>query len=652
MNQPNSRRLSAGHRLLLAALCGPLWSAGLAAETSPAPAASPTPPTATPAEDASAEPVLRLEPVVTTATRTPATFAQLGSTVTVVSSAELERRQINSLAGALGLVPGAAIAQSGQRGAITSVFFRGAESDQTLFLVDGIRISDPNTEYFGFLGGSASCACDSLEVAHGPQSTLYGGEAIGGVIALRSGRGQGAPSGRAALELGSFGTIQGAVFAQGEDGPWAYSASLAGGHTDNDRPDNAFDSATLATRLDRAVNERVALGATLRGFEAEYESPGAARGFGSNDPNATEQEHNWLGTVFADLTPSEDWTARLTLGGQQRRLLARNPPNPPAVGATSKTEVTNRRVVLDGQATYSGLERHRVTGGFTVEANHTRNTGFGDIDEKQGLWALFIQDEWQPVEPLSFTAGLRHEHYDTFGEETTGRATAAWTVRPESIKLRASYGTGFRAPSFLDLYGQNPFYVGNPDLDPERSRGWDAGIDYTLPRGKGVLSATWFDNRLRDLITGDFAVFPSTVVNVERARTYGMEFGARLEPVAGTRLTLAYTWLEAENQSQGLRLLRRPRHTVNADAWHDFGGGVSAGAGAQWVIDREDIDAATFARVDQEDYLVTRLYVAWEIDARWTLKARVENALDERYEQVNGYPQPGRGVYGGAEWRW
>ena len=654
INPSKSRRSSAACRLLAAALCGPL--PGLAAETSPNAASEPaeTKPAAdsasTPA--ASSAPPLRLEPMLVTATRTPVAFDQIGSAVSLVSSAELERRQLNSLAGSLSLVPGATIAQSGQRGGVASFFFRGAESDQTLFLADGIRISDPNTEYFGFLGGALSCACDSLEVAHGPQSTLYGGEAIGGVVSLRSARGQGAPSGRTAVEVGSFGTAQGAVFAQGEEGPWAYSASLGGGHTDNDRANNAFDSATLATRLDRAINERVNLGATLRGFEAEYESPGAVRGFGADDPNATEQEHNWLGTVFADLKPGEDWTARVTLGGQQRRLLSRDEPNPPATGATDKTEVTNRRVVLDGQATYAGWERHRVTGGFTTEANHTRNTGFGDIDEKQGLWALFVQEEWNPVDPLWLTAGVRREHYDTFGNETTGRATAAWLVRPELLKLRASYGTGFRAPSFLDLYGRSPFYAGNPDLAPETSRGWDAGLDYTLPRGKGVLSATWFDNRLSDLITSDFTASPSTVVNVEDARTHGIEFGAKLEPMAGTRLSLAYTWLEAENVSQGVRLLRRPRHTINADAWHDFGAGFSAGIGAQWVIDREDIDAATFARVDHEDYVVARLYAAYTLTSRWTLKARVENALDEHYEAVNGYPQPGVGVYGGAEWAW
>jgi len=142
----------------------------------------------------------------------------------------------------------------------------------------------------------------------------------------------------------------------------------------------------------------------------------------------------------------------------------------PPLNGPSSTIVKNRRVVLDWQCTYVGIERHQVTGGLTAEANHTRNTGFGSINERQQLLALFVQDQWTPVEHVFLTAGLRSDDHDTFGRATTGRATAAWLSGHSRWKLRGSYGTAFRSPAFLDLYGQSSFYVGNPDLEAEKAR--------------------------------------------------------------------------------------------------------------------------------------------------------------------------------------
>jgi len=150
------------------------------------------------------------------------------------------------------------------------------------------------------------------------------------------------------------------------------------------------------------------------------------------------------------------------LGGQDRRYVSFN--------GTSSTVVKNQRVVLDWQGTWVANAQHQITGGLTAEANHTRNTGFGNINERQQLLALFVQDQWTPVEHVYLTAGLRNDDFDTFGRATTGRATAAWLSADSRWKLRSSYGTAFRSPSFLDLYGQDPYYVGNPNLKPEKAR--------------------------------------------------------------------------------------------------------------------------------------------------------------------------------------
>jgi vitamin B12 transporter len=595
------------------------------------------------ADDSSEPTPQQLAPFIVTATRTPSAPQTLGTVVDQISAADLARQQISSLKDALGGVPGAPTSASGQSGGITSIFLRGANSNQTLFLVDGIRFSDPNTDYSVFLGGAMVGAGDSLEIAHGPQSTLYGGEAIGGVVSLRAQKGAGAPTGQVSAEAGSFGTVDGSASVQGAQGPWAYNVSAAGGHTNNQRPNNSFNSSNVVLRLDRTLTNTVSVGGTVRGFNSVYGDPGDRF---TNAVGNFERENNWLGTLFAELAPCEYYSSRITFGGQDRRLVAVSSTSgqPPAV-----TILTNRRAVLDWQNTVVLPASNRLTAGLTAEENTTRNTGFGLINQRQELFAVFAEDEWSPVKNVFLTGGLRRDHFDTFGNATTGRATAAWLVVPKTLKLRASYGTGFRSPSFLDLYAKSAFFVGNPHLQPEHARGWDAGVDYYLPENRGTLSATYFQTDFHDLIVGNFNVFPSTEANVDQARTRGVELSAKVALPNAVEMQLAYTYLEATDLTTQTRLLRRPRNSASVDVWHDFGSGVSAGMGLKEVDHRADIDAQTFAQTEDPDYTLVRVYAAWQVTKSLALKARIENALDKKYEEVNGYPALGLGAFVGAE---
>ena len=193
--------------------------------------------------------------------------------------------------------------------------------------------------------------------------------------------------------------------------------------------------------------------------------------------------------------------------------------------------------------------------------------------------------------------------------------------------------------------------MGNPNLEAEKAKGWDAGVDWFFADKKGVLSATWFDSRIRNLIAFDFAASPSTVKNVGRARTQGLEVSGKFTLPGAVEVRLAYTHLEADDLTAGTRLLRRPRNSASLDLWHDFGRGLSAGTGVAWVNDRMDVNASTFATIRGEDYTVVRLYGAWQATPRLAIKARVENLFDEKYEQVHGDPQLGLGAFAGVEWK-
>ena len=428
---------------------------------------------------------------------------------------------------------------------------------------------------------------------------------------------------------------------RGTAGSWSYNAGVADSHTDNDRINNAFNSANAHLRLDCDLNPVVTLGATVRGVRTHYGDPSDEY---TDNPYNYETEDNWLGTVFADVRPSAEFSSHLILGDQYRDYdeVEPSPGQPTAV-----TLERARRMVADWQFAWQLPGGNRLVAGVTGENESFFNNGFGDVDHRQSLLAEFAEDELNVGDTVYLTAGLRHDDFSTFGAATTGRLTAAWLVADRALKFRASAGTGFNQPSLLDLYGTSEFFVGNPALTPERSTGWDAGFDAYLPGHRGWVSASWFQNDFKNLIEDKFDLFPATAFNVERARTRGLELAAQTVPAAALQFKGSFSRLEAEDESLQTPLLRRPHYTASADLWARLGGGVSLGVGGTWVGIRADVDALTFATVNDPGFDVARVYAAWQVTKRLALKARLENALDRRYET---YQRLSRAAAGGL-WR-
>jgi vitamin B12 transporter len=270
------------------------------------------------------------------------------------------------------------------------------------------------------------------------------------------------------------------------------------------------------------------------------------------------------------------------------------------------------------------------------------------MDER--LWAWYAEARVTPVAPVTLTAGVRSDDYTTFDHAVTWRVTGAWNLARSATKLRASYGTGFMPPSLAARFG-SVFQEPNAGIRPERSRGWDAGIDQGLLGGRGLVSATLFRNAFRDLIVFQGADFPALgkEVNLDRSRTSGLELSGRLVTGA-VDARLAWTILSARSLSEPdpdqARLIRRPRHAVSADLGLSLTTKATAGAGVVLVANREDTDfnSFPFARVDPGDYAVARLYAAYDFGAHLTMKARVENLFDRSYEPVYGFPGLGRSV--------
>lgn len=590
----------------------------------------------------------RLPDIVVTATRGPTPRSNVGSSVDLLRPAELVSRQLTSLREALQLVPGGTVLVNGAPGGTASIFLRGVSSSQTLFLVDGIRVNDANTSSGSLLGGADLAGLGTLEIVRGPESTLYGGAAIGGVVALDAARGAGPARGSVELEGGSFDSWRGRAMASGGWGKVGATAAFSANGTDNQRRPNDWDQRTQLLRLDYQISAAVHVGGTFRGLQQGFTSPGDLRTTNTTPVGKTTFEDN-LATLFIEVRPATRWLSRLVAGAQEEFTKGADRFDG---GPEFVFTLTNTRRVIDWQNTLQ-LGGIRMVAGVNREWSTAWTSG---TSQDERLFGVYGQAEFTPISSITLSAGLRNDNYNTFGHTTTFRVSGAW--RPiAGLKLRASLGSGFMPPSLSARFG-SAFQGPNPDIRPERSRGWDAGVDREWAGGRGTVSLTYFHNSLRDLIGFENAPFPALGrnINIERARTSGLEASGRVH--AGmVDARFAYTLLSARSLSASDpnedRLIRRPRHALSADLGVAPTRRSEAGVGLIVVADRQDTDFNSFpsARVDPGDYAVARVYGSYDLTTRLTLRARVENLFDARYEPVYGFPALGRALRASVEMR-
>lgn len=587
---------------------------------------------ATPATTEDAGAAVDREEIVVSASRSRQDPKYTASSVTLLSLAELDESQVVDLRTALAREPGAAIVNTGATGSQSSIFLRGGSSHQTLLFVDGVRMNDRAAAYANFLGGADLDGLGRLEVLRGPQSTLYGSSAMGGVIAMDTlAVGDGPASGRVTAQGGSFGTWGGGLEARGGAGALGYSASAGYLETDNDRADNGYDVWNYAARLQFAPAESpLVLGGTFRRQDSTYEEPGSEQ---APFPGVVDSD-NTLATVFAEARPSDGFTSRITAALHERDYRFESAFGPATSG--------NRREIVDWANTWSATDRVEFVGGANYERSRYRVNADTSRDE---VLAGYVSGIYRVQETLTLTAGLRLDDFDSFGSATTGRAGLAWNVR-EGTKLRATYGTGFSAPgsddrSGVPSWGQLP----NDALRPERVKGWDAGIDQSFLGGDIVASATWFRHEYRNLFEWEsLPDYLGMIVNRARATTEGIETAVSARITGAVKARVGYTYLEARNESDDVRLVRRPRHAADAEVTARVASPWVVGLGVHVIADRVDASGAL------EDYTTVRLFTSYRASENILLKLRAENLFDADYEEVPGYPALPVGVFAGVEW--
>lgn len=639
--QPSSLTRLAGRFLATSTASAALLATGALAQT----AASSPDSAPTPAVPAAADHAIPLERYVVSASRTPQDPKLTPSSVSVWTGADLELAQIGDLKTALARTPGVIVVGTGGIGGQTSVFMRGANSDQVLFFVDGVRMNTADAGYQNFLGGADTGGLDRIEILRGPQSTLYGSSALGGVIAIDTTRGCGSLTGRVQGTAGSFDTFGASVSVQGGTDKLGYSASLAQSETENNRPLNTYQLTSYTTRVEYLASPELLVGTTVRGQLGEYEEAGPIPlGFSSQ---GIAEVPNHLVTAYAQYSPDESLRSRLTAGWHQTEYSWTDK----TYGPSSNFYTRNTRRILDWQNTWQPADFAQLVAGANAEWGHYSTGGLTLDDNQRGLYSNVSV---HPLAALTVDLGARSDDHDLEGHANTWRSGVSYRIGKTGTKLRATYGTGFKAPSMNNRFGSPPWYLPSPSIKPEKSKGWDAGVDQDFLAGRLTVAATVFRNDFEDLIQNLYVASSGKyqATNVKTARTQGAELAIDARPLKTLTLRAGYTYLSALDDSgaKNIRLIRRPRHTGSVDAQWQVSGTWLLGGGFQFVSDRlGSANATTETRL--EDYTTARLYTSYALNDRVTLKLRAENALNEKYGEIAGYASLPRAVFTSIEWK-
>lgn len=609
--------------------------------------------------------VRTLDPVVVSATKTPISLRRVTSAVEVLTEQDLTGRNVKTLVEVLRLSPGLAVFQNGGPGGRANVRIRGGSASQTLVLIDGAIVNSATAGEFNFAHLTVDNV-EKIEIVRGAQSTLWGSDAMGGVINVTTKRGRGPLKAGGFFEYGSFNTLREGGHVSGGKGPVDFSLTLSRWDTTGISQINyrrgaserdAYRNWQASSRVGVALPSDGRLDVNFRWWNSSLNIDNS---FGPSDVikarNDSEQ-FIFSGTYRQPLT--DWWTHVVTLSRSQEALL-----NVPGIRQRNLTTGTSRvpfgdpnkiHVLanrIESQHDFRLNQYVTLTMGYQFREQTGKNDGgFSPFSEKiVSSHAGFSQVQLSLVDRFFATAGIRHDGYNMFGDATTYRVTGGYLVKETNTKLRGSYATGFRAPSINDLFFPN---YGNPDVQPEKSRSFDVGADQTLFADRVKISGGYFWNRYRDLIgliRGEIcetlSTFGSCAGNVGSAKSQGWEVGidlvlARDQPwMKRLELKGHYTMTLTRNLVTGTRLARWPVDQAGLSVRYQPIDPVRVTLDFRFVGERADAQ-----RLGSFDVL--NLAVTYDVSERIEAYVRVDNLLDEEYEEILFYGTPGRSIFGG-----
>jgi len=619
--------------------------------------------------------VIALEEVVVTATRTESTLQQIGgSSVTVITAQDIEAKKQITVEEILKGAPGIDVAATGGLGTTTTVFMRGADSKNTLILLDGIIFNDPSSPDRGAdLANLTVDNIERIEIVRGPLSVLYGSNATAGVINIITKKGRGKPSVHAGLEGGSYNTWKYYGGASGALDKFNFSLTASRVDTDgfsvanddNDRildagntsEDDGWENTTVSAKLGVDITPDFDINAILRNLDSEVEL------------DDWDFLGGYSGDRFDPVTSLPDPTGkkeRKTTSDQSfGRINVHNHFFDRFFESNLYYQVSNqKREDFDNDGTRSydhdgetwelgwqgglNFDDINILSFGATHFNETMDSDSSNIHDKdadtRSLWAhdqLFLGDS------LVLVGGVRHDDHDRFGGKTTYRFAPAYTITETQTTFKASYGTGFRAPSLFELYSA----YGSETLKPEESEGWDMGFEQGLMDKKIRFGLTYFSTTYTDLIDYDMATWKYTQLPGE-TKTKGIEAFVGWTPVSDLDVLLNYTYNDTEDP-EGERLVRRPLNKIYLNARYRPIMKVLLNIDLYWVDDRKAISAAGDKDGNPvyklDSYTLVNLSAYYDISNYVQVYARIDNFFDEEYEEAWSYATPGLSGYLGIK---
>lgn len=592
------------------------------------------------AAPAFAEDATQLDEVIVTATRIPAIVADTPG-ARVIDAKTIEQRGAIFAADILADVPGLSVYRAGF-GGVTSVRIRGASQDKSLVLVDGVPVNDPSQPSGGFdFSGFDLGDVSRVEVLSGPQSSLWGSDAIGGVISFTT-REQNGVSANA--EAGSYGTVRGRLGLGVATDKFAYGLSVSRFHSDGfsaaDEADGAteadgFDNTTVNARARYELNDRFGLDASYRHSDTFADIDG----FGPVDTLDTAATVNQSGLVRVRVADVLGLNHQFTVAASD---IDRD------TNSAFPSVYTGQHRLYRWQADSRDQEA-RLVYSFGAEHEESKADLNGSVEAELGVSSVFGVARFAATDRLSLTAGVRHDDTDDFGGETTGRVSAAYDLG-SGITLSGAYGTGFKTPSVSQAVCDFCFVLPTTTvaaLVPEKGKGGELALAWRSQDGRFDGRVTAYRLEVEDQIDGFFnnSTFEFYYVNLSRTRTDGVELEGRAALGGGFELSGAYAWTDARNAVTDAPILRVAEHSGSATlAW--TGESLS---GALTVRAEGDMPDSGGQR---DGFVVANLNGAWALNDKVSLTARVENLFDTHYQQLLGYGEAGLSGYVGIRLRY
>jgi vitamin B12 transporter len=610
--------------------------------------------------------IYTLSEVVVSATRTNTPSIELASSVTVIDSAEIERREKNTVLNLLQTEYGLSFTQQGSFGSLASVFTRGAGTGQTLILVDGIEVNMPNDPSGTFdFGNLPIDNIERIEILRGPQSTLYGSDALAGVINIISKKGVGRTGIFLSTEGGSYNSYKGLAGINGSYNFLNYSLTLSRAKTDGFSSASEEDGNTekdgsssynLSSKIGAEITEDFDLNFVFRFTKADVDYDQFGGQFGDDPTYVYKLEESALRTEGKYSAFNGMWEQKLGFSVFRN---VRKYSNDAFLFDASRAFYDGRKLKFDWQNNFYLSNTNTLTFGIETEQEkaETEYYIFSEMfpfesvlpESKTRTTGVYLQDQIRHGDFFG-TAGIRYDEHQRFGSAITYKFAPALIIWQTGTKLKATFGTGFKAPSLYYLF--DPTY-GNPDLNPEKSIGWDAGVEQYLWDSRLVIGITYFENNFKDLFGTDENF---RTLNINKAETKGIEFYFMLIPLKEISMKGNFTYNDAKDKSENspdkdLPLIRRPKLKASYEVNYNLN--EKANINAEIIFSGES-DDKNFSllpsqRVKLKSYSIVNLAVSYKIFEFLRLYGRVENLFDADYEQVLGYATPGLSGYAGIK---